>query len=206
MKLHWSPFSPFVRKVMVVAHELGLAKIIHCVRTQVAATKPNPELMHENPLSKIPTLVLDDGTSIYDSPVICEYLELTAGRGPKLFPAVAGARIAALRRQALADGLVEFLVAWRVELARTPEQQSEEYLAGFPLRFQATLAALEKEADDLETSGYSIGHISIACALSYVDLRFSDQNWRGAHSRLSTWHANILMRPAFLATKAASDS
>lgn len=206
MKLHWSPFSPFVRKVMVVAHELGVAERVQCVRTQVAATKPNPELMRENPLSKIPTLVLDDGTSVYDSPVICEYLELAAGGGPKLFPSDAGARIVALRRQALADGLVEFLVSWRIEMARKPEQQSEEYIAGFPLRFHATLEALEKDTNDLETSGYSIGHISIACALSYVDLRFSDKNWRGTHSRLSAWHTSILMRPAFQATEAASDS
>jgi len=206
MKLHWSPFSPFVRKVLVVAHELGIAEQIQCVRTQVAATKPNPELMLENPLSKIPTLVLNDGTSIYDSPVICEYLELAAGGGPKLFPSDAGARIAALRRQALADGLVEFLVSWRIELARKRELQSEEYLAGFPLRFQSTLEALEKDADELETNAYSIGHISIACALSYVDLRFSDKNWRGTYSRLSSWHTNVLSRPAFQATEAVSDS
>ncbi|HZO46832.1 MAG TPA: glutathione S-transferase N-terminal domain-containing protein, partial [Xanthobacteraceae bacterium] len=74
MKLHWSPRSPFVRKVMIAAHELGLADRLDCVRTVVATTRPHAPLMEENPLSKIPTLVLDDGTVLYDSPVICEYL------------------------------------------------------------------------------------------------------------------------------------
>ncbi len=82
MKLHWSPRSPFVRKVMIAAHELGLADRITCVRTVVATTRPHAALMDENPLSKIPTLVLDDGTVLYDSPVICEYLDSPA-RGAK---------------------------------------------------------------------------------------------------------------------------
>src|SRR3974390_2459469 len=85
MKLHWSPRSPFVRKVMIVAHERGLVDRLICVRTIAATAKPHPELMKDNPLSKIPTLVLDDGTALYDSPVICEYLDAVDGT-PKLFP------------------------------------------------------------------------------------------------------------------------
>ena len=102
MKLHWSPRSPFVRKVMIVAHELGVADHITCVRTVVATTRPHLELMRENPLSKIPTLVLDDDTVIYNSPVICEYLDHTYG--PRLIPARFAERMSALRRQALGDG------------------------------------------------------------------------------------------------------
>ncbi len=103
MKLHWSPRSPFVRKVMVVVHELGLADRITCVRTVAASTKPHAELMQDNPLSKIPTLVLDDGTVIYDSPVICEYLDSLDGT-PKLHPsraqgAARGAAPAGARRR-----------------------------------------------------------------------------------------------------------
>ena len=79
MKLHWSPRSPYVRKVMVVAHELGLADRIETVRTVVGGTKPHLELMRENPLGKIPTLVLEDGTILYNSPVICEYLDTLHG-------------------------------------------------------------------------------------------------------------------------------
>src|ERR1700719_1190260 len=98
MKLHWSPRSPFVRKVMVVVHELGLADRISCVRTVAASTKPHAELMQDNPLSKIPTLVLDDGTVIYDSPVICEYLDGLGG-SPKLQSAEPRARVPARRRR-----------------------------------------------------------------------------------------------------------
>ena len=86
MKLHWSPRSPFVRKVMIAAHETGLVDRLTCVRTVVAMTAPNATLLPDNPLSKIPTLVLDDGSTLYDSGVICEYLD-TLHDGPKLFPA-----------------------------------------------------------------------------------------------------------------------
>jgi glutathione S-transferase len=118
MKLHWSPRSPFVRKVMVVVHELGLADRITRVRTVAATTKPQAELMQDNPLSKIPTLVLDDGTVIYDSPVICEYLDFLDG-APKLHPAEPEARLAALRRQALGDGFLDMLVLLRDERLRS---------------------------------------------------------------------------------------
>src|SRR6476620_321709 len=96
MLLHWSPRSPFVRKVMIAAHELGLADRIETVRTVVAASQPNIELMKQNPQSRLPTLVLADGTVIYDSPVICEYFDSLHNR-PKLFPAAIAERLTALR-------------------------------------------------------------------------------------------------------------
>jgi hypothetical protein len=110
MKLHWSPRSPYVRKVMVAAHELGLADRLQTVRTVVGGTTPHAELMRENPLGKIPTLVLEDGTILYDSPVICEYLD-TLHNGPKLFPAWPE-RLTALRRLALGDGMLDIALAW----------------------------------------------------------------------------------------------
>ena len=85
MTLHWSPRSPYVRKVMITAHELGLADRLQTVRTVVGGTEPHRALMTQNPLGKIPTLVLEDGTVIFDSPVICAYLD-TLHDGPKLFP------------------------------------------------------------------------------------------------------------------------
>ena len=109
-KLHWSPRSPFVRKVMIVAHDLGLAGRIECVRTVAAMMKPHPELMRDNPLSKIPTLVLDDGTVLYDSSVICEYFDHLHD-GPKLFPEPFAERMTALRRQALGDGWLDATAA-----------------------------------------------------------------------------------------------
>src|SRR5262252_2655185 len=149
MKLHWSPRSPFVRKVMIVAHELGLADRITCVRTVAATTRPHAELMEDNPLSKIPTLVLDDGTVLYDSPVICEYLDsLHAGR--KLIPAHGMERMVALRRQALGDGFLDFLLLLRNERERA--HPSDAHLATFTAKKQAVLRALEREAGDLAVS------------------------------------------------------
>ncbi len=128
MKLHWSPRSPFVRKVMIVAHELGLTDRITLLRTVVATTKPHLPLMAENPLSKIPTLVLDDGTVLYDSPVVCEYLDsLHAGR--KLYPIDRKDRMIALRRQALGDGFLDFLLLLRNERER--ELPSHVHLSAF---------------------------------------------------------------------------
>ena len=109
----------FVRKVMVVAHERGVAGRLNCVRTIAATSKPHAELMIDNPLSKIPSLVLDDGTVIYDSPVICEYFDSIGDEEtPKLFPSAPKARLTALRRQALGDGFLDLLVLLRDERLR----------------------------------------------------------------------------------------
>ena len=136
MKLHWSPRSPFVRKVMIVAHELGLTDRFDRVRTVAATTRPHPELMHDNPLSKIPTLVLDDGTVLYDSRVICEYLDGLDG-GHTMFPADGAARFVALRRQALGDGALDFLLLLRNERERP--QPSPVHVAAYSTKKQSVL-------------------------------------------------------------------
>jgi glutathione S-transferase len=205
MKLHWSPRSPFVRKVMIVAHETGLAGRLQCVRTVAAMTKPHPELMIDNPLSKIPTLVLDDGTVLYDSAVICEYFD-GLHDGAKLFPPSPRERITALRRQALGDGLLDALILWRGEILRPAEQRSQTYLASFAARNEAALAALEREAPDLGSSAFSIGHVALGCALAYLDFRFDDRQWRKDHPRLAAWHATFVARPSVRATEPVDDA
>ena len=129
MKLHWSPRSPYVRKVMIVAHELGMADRLQTVRTVVGGTAPHLELMRENPLGKIPTLVLQDGTVLYDSPIICEYLD-TLHHGPKLFPEWPD-RLTALRRLSLGDGMLDIALAWLGERFRPPEKQSQPHWREF---------------------------------------------------------------------------
>jgi len=203
MKLHWSPRSPFVRKVMIVAHELGLADRLDCVRTVAATTKPNDELMLDNPLSKLPTLVLADGTVIYDSPVICEYLD-SLHDGPKLFPAPMAERMTALRWQALGDGMLDFLLLWRNELTRPV--QSEPHLDTYRVKRSKALESLETEAAMLERAPYSIGHIAVGCALSYIDFRFPGDDWRQTQPKLAAWHAKIDARPSFRLTEAVDDS
>jgi glutathione S-transferase len=203
MKLHWSPRSPFVRKVMIVAHERGLLDRLNCVRTVAAMTTPHAELMRDNPLSKIPTLVLDDGTALYDSPVICEYLDALENK-PKLFPIGGRPRMIALRRQALGDGFLDLLVYARNERLR--EQPSDIHLRNAAVRSAAVLNALEREAQALEASAFDIGHIAIGCALSYLDFRFAAEDWRLERPGLASWHAGFAARPSVVATRPVDDS
>lgn len=203
MKLHWSPRSPFVRKVMIAVHERGLADRVTCVRTVAATAKPHAELMKDNPLSKIPTLVLDDGTVLYDSPVVCEYLD-TLGGAPKLFPTAPQARLTALRRQALGDGFLDMMVLLRDERMR--EHPSERHMASTATRKAAVLAALEQEAPALAATPFDIGHIAIGCGLSYLDFRYADEDWRQAHPKLAAWHATFAARPSVRATEPVDDA
>jgi len=203
MKLHWSPRSPFVRKVMIVAHELGLTDRITCVRTVVATTRPHAPLMEENPLSKIPTLILDDGTVLYDSPVICEYLD-TLHAGRKLVPTDCIERLTALRRQALGDGFLDFLLLLRNEHERP--HPSPVHVATFSTKKEAVLKALDKEASDLAASPLTVGHIAIGCALSYLDFRFGHEDWRADHARIAGWHREFAGRASVRVTEPVDDS
>jgi glutathione S-transferase len=203
MKLHWSPRSPFVRKVMIVAHERGLVDRLHCVRTVAAMTEPHSELMRDNPLSKIPTLILDDGTALYDSSVICEYLDAFDGT-PQLFPSEKASRFVALRRQALGDGFLDLLVLTRNEKLRP--QPSQAHLASAAVRTTAVLNNLEGEADALAADSLTIGHITIGCALAYLDFRFAEQDWRKQHPWLADWHSGFAARRSVQATLPVDDS
>lgn len=206
MKLHWSPRSPFVRKVMIAAHETGTADRIGCIRSVAAATRPNPDIMRDNPLSKIPTLVLDDGAPLYDSPVICEYLD-SLHDGPRLFPAEPGPRFAALRRQALGDGLLDALLLWRGELMRPEGLRSEPHLAAFAVKADAALAAIETEADALAATPFDIGHVTLGCALTYIDFRFADTlAWRPGHPKAAAWLETFEARPSARAVPVVDDA
>lgn len=199
MKLYWSSRSPFVRKVMVFAHECGLAGRIECERTLVSMTRPNAELLKINPTGKIPTLLLDDGSALYDSTVICEYLDSLHG-GTKLFPPEGPARWTALRRHALGSNLLDNLMLWRNEMLRPQPQQSPETLAAFEQKVRNAVTALEREADALATDPVGIGHVAIACALSYADFRFAALGWRKDREGLVKWHNSFAQRPSMTAT------
>jgi glutathione S-transferase len=203
MKLHWSPRSPYVRKVMIVAHELGLADRLQTVRTVVGGTMPHIELMHENPLGKIPTLVLRDGTVIYDSPVICEYLD-TLHNGPRLFPDWPD-RLTALRWLALGDGMLDIALAWLGERFRPLEKQSQPHMTLWQAKVRHCIDALEQDADALAGSRFAIGHIAIGIALGYLDFRFADLSWRDGHPQLAAWHVTFDARPSVQANAPVDD-
>ena len=199
MKLFWSSRSPFVRKVMAVAHEVGIAGRIRTERVVVGANNPNADVMAVNPLNKIPTLVLDDGTALYDSRVICEYFD-TLHDGPKLFPADPALRWPALWRQALGDGLMDVILLRLGEQGRPPQAQSEKHLAAYRLKIATTLDRLEGEADGL-AEPVRIGHIAVGCALAHLDFRFAADDWRTGRGKLARWHAGFARRPSMQATE-----
>ena len=199
MKLHWSPRSPYVRKVMVCAHELGLAGRIEKVRSVVAMSKPNADVMRDNPLGKIPTLLLDDGSVLYDSTPICEYLDHLAGGG-RLFPPAGPARWQALRWHALGDGMLDVLILWRNARDQQLSRLVPDWLAGFELKNRNALGVIEREAPELERAPLGIGHLTLGCALGYLDFRFPDLEWRKGHPRAAAWFETLSKRPSMQQT------
>ena len=196
--LHWSPKSPYVRKVMVCAHELGLVPRLELVRSVAAMLKPNPAIMAVNPLSKIPTLVREDGSTLFDSVVICEYLDDLGGGS--LFPKEGEARWQALRWHALGDGLLDALILWRNERERALPLQA--LLDAFALKTRAALELLDAEAAALAAAPFGIGQVTVGCALGYLDYRFDALGWRAQAPRLAAWYATLCERPSFQATVA----
>lgn len=199
MKLHWSPKSPYVRKVMVAAHEVGVTDRLTLTRSVAMMTKINPQIMADNPLGKIPTLVLADGMALYDSRVICEYLN-DLGKGT-LFPANETRRWQALTWQALGDGLLDTLILWRNEREKPETMQTSAWLVTFAAKIEAGLDQLEAHAAELGATPFNIGHISLGCMLSYLDFRFAALGWRGGRPQLAAWHPQFCARPSAIATE-----
>lgn len=203
MKLHWSPKSPFVRKVMIVAHECNLTERIELVRSVAAMSRPNPALMADNPLNKIPTLRLDDGAALYDSTVICEYLIELADR-QSLLPRSGNARWNALRRNALANGLLDVLILWRNERSRA--HPSSELLDAFREKTRASLEQLHIDVNRAPRERFDIGDVTLVCALAYLDFRFGDLDWRTAQPSLTAWYEAQCARPSVQATTIVDDT
>ena len=197
MKLRHAAASPFVRKVMVVAHEHGLADRVELVPTTVSPVQANESLAPENPLMKVPSLTTDDGQVLFDSPVICEYLDSLAGGG-KLFPASGAARWNALRQQALGDGILDALILCRYETTRPEDRRWAGWTDGQMKKAHQGLAAIEGE--DL-AGPRTIGHVTIGCMLGYLDFRFPDDGWRNRHPKLAGWYEQASRLPSMQATK-----
>lgn len=200
MKLRHSPTSPYVRKVMVVALETGLAERIERIATTVAPTKPNEEVARENPLVKVPALTTDDGLVLYDSPVICEYLD-TQHSGAKLFPASGKARWMALRQQALGDGILDAAILGRYEILRPKENQWQDWIDAQLRKVRGALAALEMEVEAGDLGGpLTIGLITVGCALGYLDFRYANEGWRSRQRRLAVWFDEFSQRKSMQLT------
>jgi len=200
LKLHWSSRSPYVRKVMICAYELGLADTIERIHSVVSMSSPNLDVMRDNALGKIPTLILDDGRILYDSVVICEYLD-SLHAGTPLFPPRGEARWTALRRHALGNGMLDTLLLWRSELVKPAVRQTPEWLTTFALKIRNALDVIEADADILARSPFDIGHIGVGAALAYLDFRFADLAWRSGHPRSEAWMEKFSQRESVQKTR-----
>jgi glutathione S-transferase len=189
---------------MIAIHEMGLQDRIQTVRTVAGGTTPHRELMKVNPVGKIPTLELPDGTAIYDSPVIIEYLD-TLHDGAKLYPAAWPERLTALRRHALGQGMLDNALPLLSEGFRPADKQSEPHMALWRAKLIACADALEDEAEALAASPFSVGHIAIGVALGYLDFRFAALAWRDGRPKLTAWQADFDARPSVSANLPVDD-
>ncbi len=194
MKIYYSPASPFVRKCLVVASELGLADRIEKLPSAAHPINRDPIIMATNPLGQVPTFFTDDGQAIFDSRVICEYLNSLV-QGP-IFPKESQDRWLTLTEQSLADGVLDAALLARYETAVRPEQfhwtawtQSQLEKIGSALDYFEGVADQRKEQID-------IGTISLGCALGYLDFRFPDFDWRSARPTLTRWFSLFNQRPS----------
>lgn len=196
MKLRYTAASPFSRKVLVTAIECGLGDRIE----KVAADLDHPEadLANDNPLGKVPTLVLDDGSALIESPLICEWLE-AEGNG-KLIPREVKARTAALQLQAFGDGIGEAAICVQRERNRAGPQHSDQVEARWQGKFDRTMDFLEREFDRRFGGAANIGHVALACALGWVDFRMTNMDWRAHRPKLAKWYAEFCRRPSMIAT------
>jgi len=201
MKLHWSPRSPYVRKVMLVAHELGLASRLNCVRTVVPTDDPGHVIFADNPLGAIPTLLDANGQALFDSSVICEYLCML-GDGERLIPRSGPARIATLHRHALGSGLIDTSILWLRERLQ-PSAASPARVARIGIKVDKTLELLNQQCGAYPADRPDMGHLTIACALSYLDFRFATLTWQGRFPALAAWHQDMEARPSFQDTSFA---
>ncbi|MDF2073543.1 glutathione S-transferase [Pseudomonas mendocina] len=198
MQLIYAAASPFARKVRVLAAETGLLERIELLDTAVLPTTLNERVNALNPLGKIPVLLTDDGQALYDSRVICEYLD-TLHQGTKLLPDGA-ARWQVLRLAALADGLMDAALLARYERAVRPaELQWTAWLEGQLGKIQRALAELERQVDHLQ-GPLDLAQIGVACALGYLDFRFADLDWRAAHPGLAAFHQAFAQRASMQAS------
>ncbi len=194
MKLAYSPNSPYVRKCVASAIKRGIDGRMELWTIGTTA----PELAALNPLSKVPTLVLDDGTALYDSPVICEVLD-SVGDAPRLFPAPGPARWKALTQMALGDGILDATQPRRREVALPQDEGRKDYVETQQLKVTRALEVLEAQAGGLGELT-TIGEITIGCALGYLDFRYPHEPWRPGHPTLEAWYAKVSQLPPLART------
>lgn len=203
MKLLYQTHSPFARKALVFAHEIGMADRIEVIHQETSPTRRNEAVFAENPLGKVPALIRPGLPTIFDSDVICAYLDrLHDGR--KLIPDYGESRWRALREQALAQGLAEIGIALRWETVRRPEELRYAPLRdGYIEKLVSAYDWLERELDVFEP--IHVGHIALATCLSWLEFR-ELPGFRGNQPRLSAWLDRFQARPSMRATPLSGET
>jgi glutathione S-transferase len=196
MQLFYSPTSPYARKCRIVARERGLMGEMEEITCNPMSDPP--ELQSKNPLGKVPALILDDGTAIFDSPVIVEYLD-GLGNAPALIPAAGAPRFKVLVAAALGQGVTDAAFLSTMEGRRPEAQQSAEVVARHRAAIKRSLDVMAGHLADLPGE-LTLGHISCAAALGYLDLRHGDLKWREGHDDLAAWFAEFDARPSMQET------
>ena len=203
MKLHWSPRSPYVRKVMIFAHEAGLASSLDCVRSVAVRTSLNPQIAQDSPVGRIPVLVLDSGTVLSGSYHICEYLQ--SQTGVCLIPPPGENRWKQLEFHGVADGLLDTLIYWRGEYLTPETIAREDIVTTCSQKTQACLNWMENKAEMLGELPFGIGAIAVGVSLSYLDFRYPQVEWRAGRLGLAAWYEGFCKRPSSVATEIAND-
>ena len=199
MKMYHSPTSPFVRKCLVIAHHLGLTGKIELLPSAAHPVNRDQTIIPFNPLGQVPTLITDDGVTLFDSRVICEYFDVI-GNG-SFFPRGGAERWRALTDQALADGILGAALLSRYEGAVRPENlRWTDWTAGQMDKITVGLAHFEKTLQ-AQSKRLDIGVVALACALGYLDFRFADYGWRQRCPTLSVWYEAFAATPAMQSTK-----
>lgn len=200
MQLFFASTSAYVRKVMVCATVLGLADETERLDSAAHPVMRDDRIAAFNPLAKVPALRTESGLCLYDSRVICEYLNARA-QGD-LFPQKGEARWRSLARQALGDGLIDAALLARYEFsARPPEKQWQDWADAQLKKVAAALADIESQVSGFNDRPEDIGLIAIGCALGYLDFRFAGLNWRASHPLTAAWFAVFDAHPAMAATR-----
>lgn len=200
MRLWQNPASPFARKVRIVARETGLLPRIEEISVPVSPVNPNADLAAHNPLVKIPALQTDGGAVLYDSSVICEYLDSLSIT--HVIPSDA-TRWDVLRLQSLCDGILDAAVLCRYEMAVRPEQYRwNDWVQGQFTKIHNGLDALAAESPAWGAH-FGIGQIGAACVCGYLDFRFADENWRAPRPQLAQWYEGVRSRASLVATMPA---
>ncbi len=199
MRLFHSPASPFVRKVVVLLHELDKTGEVALDLIQTTAFASDAALMASNPLAKIPALVRPDGITLYDSRVICQYLNDRFQGG--LYPQDTR-KWETLTLEATADGIMDSAVSMAYEVRLRPqEQQSQDWIEAQWAKVSRAIGSLNERWISHLSGPLDMGQIGIACALGYVDFRHGARNWRDGNDALAKWYAEFDSRPSMQATR-----